>query len=80
MLKTNNEIRLKSKYRLKQITISREEMLQQRESAFFEKWVWNFETLNSTFYAKKHTFWLKNLNPLELGGQWGHSEIKKVAE
>ena len=39
MLKTNNEIRLKSKYQLKQITISRKEMLQQRKSAFFEKWV-----------------------------------------
>ena len=37
MLKSNNETCLKSKYQLKQITMSREKMLQQRKSTFFEK-------------------------------------------
>ena len=38
MLKPNNETCLQCKDQLKQITISREKMLQVTKSIFFEKW------------------------------------------
>ena len=41
MLKPNNEICLKSKYQLKQKTISREKILQLIKIAFFEKWIFS---------------------------------------
>ena len=51
MLKPNNEICLKCEYQLKQKTISIEKILQLMKSAFFEKWIGSFQTLNSTFQA-----------------------------
>ena len=51
MSKLNNETCLKCKYQIKQITISREKMLQLRKMSF-EKCGSSFETLNLTFYAK----------------------------
>ena len=39
ILKLNNEICLKSKYRLKQKIISKEKIMQLIKSAFFEKWI-----------------------------------------
>ena len=51
MLKPNNEICFKCEYQLKQKIISREKMLQLIKCAFLEKWIWCFQTLNSTFYV-----------------------------
>ena len=53
MLKPNNETCLQCKDQLKQITISREKMLQVTKSIFFEKWDWSFETLNSSIFFDK---------------------------
>ena len=44
-----------------------------------KKWVWSFETLNSTFYAKKYLF-LQNVNTLEFIGQYGTSENYRTSE
>ena len=54
-------------------------MLQLRKIAFVEKWVLNFETRNSTFYAKFH-FLIQYVNPLERRGQWDDSARNKMAE
>ena len=73
IFKPNNEICLKCDYQLKQKTTSREKMLHLIKSVFFEKWIWSFETLNSTFYAYKHILWYK----MSVRGQWGHSGTNK---
>ena len=51
MLKPKNEICLKYEYELKQKTISKEKMLQQKKNTFFRKLIWSFQTLNSNCYA-----------------------------
>ena len=48
---------LRYKYQLKQITKTREKMLQPMKTEFGEKWAYNFKTLASTFYAQKKAFW-----------------------
>ena len=45
-------ISLICKYYLKQITKTREKLLQPLKAAFSEKWPKNFKTLGSTYYAK----------------------------
>ena len=47
MLKPNSKIYLSTQTE----TLKREKMLQLIKSAFFEKWILSFETVNSTFYA-----------------------------
>ena len=51
MLKPDDEVWLKCEYQLKKKTISREKMSQFIKKIFFEKLVWSFQTLNSTFYG-----------------------------
>ena len=41
---------LRCKYQLKQITKTREKMLQPMKTAFWEKWASNFKTLSSIFF------------------------------
>ena len=56
MLEPNDETCLKCKFKLEQNTLRGEKLLELIKSAFFEKWVCGFETLNFNILCLNSTF------------------------
>ena len=55
-----------------------EKMSQPIKSLFWNKWVWNFDTIASAFYAKNAFIFLSlHVKSLELRENYGHSILSK---